>query len=165
VFETNAVFDTVGGSLWKAEVLLRLRKAGRRATLTFKGPGRPGRHKSREEIEFAVSDPLVCAQLLQRLGYATVFRYEKYRTEYRRGGTGGVATLDETPIGIFLELEGAPAWIDRTARTLGFSTSDYILQSYGGLYLNFCRLKRLPRARMVFRPGLLRSSLLKKKSP
>ncbi len=153
VFETNAVFDTAGGDLLKADLLLRLRTAGSRATLTFKGPGRPGRYKSRQEIEVDVSDPLVCSQILRRLGFAKVFRYEKYRTEYYWGGAGGVATLDETPIGVFLELEGAPAWIDHMARTLGFSASDYILMSYGGLYLNICRLRRLPRAQMVFARG------------
>ncbi len=38
--------------------------------------------------------------------------------------------LDETPVGVFLELEGPPEWIDRTAGTLGFSEGDYITLSY-----------------------------------
>jgi hypothetical protein len=34
--------------------------------------------------------------------------------------------LDETPAGVFLELEGPSRWIDRTARRLGFAESDYL---------------------------------------
>ena len=47
------------------------------------------------------------------------FRYEKYRTTFRLPGLH--LDLDETPVGVFLELEGAPRAIDRAARSLGFS--------------------------------------------
>ena len=60
-----------------------------------------------------------------------MFRYEKYRTEFRQPRRAGVAMLDETPVGVYLELEGTPHWIDRTARRLGFQESDYITASYG----------------------------------
>ena len=56
----------------------------------------------------------------------------------------------ETPIGNFLEIEGRPRWIDRTARVLGFSTTDYITRSYGYLYLAYCRERRLPAKDMLF---------------
>ncbi len=46
----------------------------------------------------------------------------------------GVAMLDETPAGVFLELEGPPRWIDRTARRLGFGEADYITASYAELH-------------------------------
>ncbi|MGB0035232.1 MAG: hypothetical protein WBP79_07145, partial [Candidatus Acidiferrales bacterium] len=58
--------------------------------------------------------------------------------------------LDETPIGAYLELEGAPADIDRGAAQLGFSSSDYITQTYGGLYLAECRRRGLPPSDMLF---------------
>jgi hypothetical protein len=44
-------------------------------------------------------------------------------------------TLDETPIGVFVELEGERREIDRAARMLGFARSDYINKSYGELLL------------------------------
>ena len=53
---------------------------------------------------------------------------------YSRAGEAGVVTLDETPIGVFLELEGPAAWIDATAVVLGFSEADYITASYGSLF-------------------------------
>jgi hypothetical protein len=42
---------------------------------------------------------------------------------------------------VYLELEGAPGWIDRNARRLGFAESDYSTASYYGLYVGL-----LPRA-------------------
>jgi adenylate cyclase class 2 len=63
--------------------------------------------------------------------------------------------LDETPIGAFLELEGGPRWIDRTARALGFPRDGYITDSYGKLYLEHCQSKGVEATNMVFsRSGL-----------
>jgi len=150
IFEDNIVFDTADLALRRAGKLLRVREAGRDALVTYKGPAAPGKHKSREELEVAVSDGPKTALALERLGFSPVFRYQKYRTEYARTRERGVVTLDETPIGCFLEIEGAPRWIDRTARQLGFQESDYITGSYGGLYLALRQqLPGLP-ADMVF---------------
>ena len=91
--------------------------------------------------------------IFTHMGYRPVFRYEKFRTEYtKRAGNGGKVLLDETPIGNFLEIEGSPRWIDRSARLLGFSSEDYITRSYGYLYLAYCREKRIPPKDMLFKP-------------
>jgi adenylate cyclase class 2 len=151
VFERNDVFDTPGGAIRRSGRLVRVRQAGRTATLTYKGRADVSRHKSREEIETGLSDARAMAAIFERLGLVPSFRYEKFRTEYRKPG-GGMATLDETPIGVFLELEGSPRWIDDTARKLGFRTSDYITSSYGGLYLDWSRRHGAKPSQMVF-PG------------
>ena len=131
VFEANTVFDTPEQSLRTASRLLRIREAGRVATITYKGVPQVGKHKSREELEIHIDKAAAMTAIVERLGYRPVFRYEKYRTEFHQARRAGVATLDETPIGVFLELEGTPQWIDRTARRLGFQESDYITDSYG----------------------------------
>jgi len=146
--ELNIVFDTPGLGLRQRSSLLRVRRVGKETILTFKGPPLPGPHKSREELETSIGDPRIFEMVLERLGYEPVWRYEKCRTEYRLGA--GVATLDETPIGIFFELEGPPDWIDRTAKRLGFSPADYIKASYGGLYLEWCKQNGLEPGDMVF---------------
>ena len=138
VFEANTILDTEERGLRAASCLLRVREAGAVATLTYKGVPQAGRHKSREELEVTVSNAAAMQAIAERLGYRRVFRYEKYRTEYEQPGRAGVAMLDETPVGVFLELEGTPAWIDRTARRLGFHESDYLTSSYGRLYLEWC---------------------------
>lgn len=137
--ERNLVLDTGKRSLRRAGQLLRLRSAGPVALLTFKGKSRPGKHKTREEIEFTVDDLELASLLFERLGYRPAFRYEKFRTVYARPRESGHALLDETPIGAFLELEGSPRWIDRIAHRLGFREQDYITASYGSLYAAHCR--------------------------
>jgi len=132
------VFDTPELSLRRAATLLRVRQAGGVATLTYKGPPVIARHKSREELELEISDARAMAAIIERLGLGPVFRYEKYRTEYRQPRRSGIATLDETPVGIYLELEGTPQWIDRAARKLGFAEDDYITASYARLWLDWC---------------------------
>ena len=151
VFENNLIYDTPELALRRKGTLLRVRKAGPIFKLTYKGPDAGGRHKSREELEIEISHGKLMTAILERLGFEPVFRYEKFRTEFEQPGTRGTVTLDETPIGFFLELEGAPSWIDRTARLLGFAASDYILKSYGRLYLEFRKTRpRAPRD-MVFK--------------
>lgn len=138
VFEANTVFDTPELSLRTSSCLLRIRQAGRAATLTFKGVPETSKFKSREELELKIDNAASMMAIMERLGYLRVFRYEKYRTEFHQPQRAGVAMLDETPVGVYLELEGTPHWIDRTARRLGFQESDYITTSYGRLYLGWC---------------------------
>lgn len=133
-FEQNTLFDNGAQDLRQTGILLRLRTCGPRHILTLKGPAEPGRHKTREELEVDVSDRATFEEILTRLGYRPVYRYEKYRSEYRQPDSGGSAMLDETPVGVFLELEGPPEWIDRTAGTLGFAEADYITLSYAELH-------------------------------
>lgn len=153
VFETNTIFDTPGGVLRRERKLLRLRQAGRRHTIAFKGSPLAGkRHKSREELESEFANPVGMRRILEGLGYRPVFRYEKYRTEYSQPDRIGSAMLDQTPIGDFLELEGPPRWIDRTARSLGRRPADYITASYGSLYLEHCKAAGIEPTGMIF-PG------------
>jgi adenylate cyclase class 2 len=126
------------GELRHSDRLLRLRSAGGRWTVTYKGPSLGGAamlmHKKREEIETDVSDGPACAQILAGLGYQPSFAYEKFRTTFAAPDEAGIVTLDETPIGNFLELEGPESWIDQTASRLGFGLSDYVTSSYAALY-------------------------------
>ena len=150
VFETNAVFDTPEMGLRRAAAVLRVRQAGGVATVTYKGPAEVGRHKSREELELEISDARAMGAIIERLGLGPVFRYDKYRTEYHQPGRSGIATLDETPVGVYLELEGTPNWIDRAARKLGFAEKDYITASYARLYLDWCERSGVRAGDMVF---------------
>ncbi len=158
VFEANTLFDTANGQLRFSGRLLRVRQAGHGGILTYKGPEDAGKYKDREELEVEVSDPRWLADILTRLGFMPGLRYEKFRTEYRRAGEAGVATLDETPIGVYMELEGSPRWIDRNARRLGFPESAYITASYYGLYADYCRQRGLQPGDMTFAAALTPSS-------
>ncbi len=148
--ETNVLFDNPNDPLGKQGKLIRIRRVGRDALLTYKGPSTSVRYKKRHELEVTLSDAKVAEEIFRKLGYQQVFRYEKFRTEYGKPGELGKVLLDETPIGKFLELEGAPRWIGRTARLLGFSDADYVTVSYGSLYARFCREHGIRPKDMLF---------------
>jgi adenylate cyclase class 2 len=137
--ESDQLFDLPSAALQQSDRILRLRKTrtpdGKtRAMVTYKGPATRQVYKSREEIEFDVSDPDTFTLVLDRLGYQSTFFYEKYRTQLRAAGESGVITIDETPIGVYLELEGPQEWIDSTAACLGLPIEQFLTASYAGLY-------------------------------
>ena len=150
IHESNVLFDNSKRTMRHHGKLLRLRRAGTHRYLTYKGPSEPSRYKKRQEIEIHLQDGAGLDEIFTHLGYRPVFRYEKYRTEYARPRVEGKIMLDETPIGNYLEIEGSPRWIDRTARALGFKPGDYITRSYGYLYLAYCRERRIAPKDMLF---------------
>ena len=87
------------------------------------------------------------------LGLRVGFRYEKYRTTFAvRGLSKDLhVTLDETPVGDFLELEGTPKSIDRAARVLNFAPEDYIRSTYFEIYATQRRRRGRPVRNMLFR--------------
>jgi adenylate cyclase class 2 len=163
VFEQNLVLDDGRGSLKSNGLLLRVRTSGKRSAVTgalctFKGPAKetPTRHKMRVEREFSAGNADECLAVFAGIGYHPAFRYEKYRTVFARRarqgekGKQGNITIDETPIGVFMELEGPALWIDRTARELGFSRNDYITMSYARLWERWREEHEIPAGNMVF---------------
>jgi adenylate cyclase class 2 len=152
--QIDQVYDLPDGAMRRNGKLLRIRTSDGVATLTYKGPGLASRHKSREELEATTRDSEALAEILDRLGYAPSFRYEKYRTVFADGETSGRALIavDETPIGVFMELEGPADWIDHTANRLGFAPHDYITASYASLYQQHLKHHAGP-ADMIFAPG------------
>jgi adenylate cyclase class 2 len=153
-FEVDQLFDRPDSSLRSADKVLRLRldknPDGEQRVLTFKGPADRDGYKSREEIETGVADGHNLALILNRLGYLASFRYEKYRTTFGTSQHPGIITVDETPLGTFLELEGAKEWIDATATRLGFSPADYVIKSYAGLWKEYLRGHSNASRDMVF---------------
>lgn len=150
LFEVNTLYDTPDEQLRGKQMLLRLREVGDKFVITWKGPVLTGRHKTRPEIETTLGSAESMAQIFHQLGLDPIFRYEKYRTEFRRPGNPGVVTVDETPIGDFLELEGPPAWIDETAALLGFTPEDFVLDSYVKLYVADCERRGVQPTHMIF---------------
>jgi adenylate cyclase class 2 len=142
--ESDRVFDRPDLELRRSGRLLRLRSAAGQWTLTYKGPTLDNRYKSREEIETSASSGEALVQILEKLGYAPSWRYEKYRTGLRAMGESGTVFVDETPIGVFLELEGQEDWIDRTSLRLGFAPTDYITASYAALYREYLQTHDVP---------------------
>lgn len=131
--EDNVLFDFVGGPLRARGHVLRLRSTPEGAVLTFKGPYRlEAGLKSREEIEAGSADGEALRTILGRLGLVPVFRYQKYREAF--SWENQEIVVDETPIGVYLEIEGDAPGIRAAAAALGFGPVDYIADSYAALF-------------------------------
>jgi len=116
------------------------------------------RHKVRQELELEVTDAGTLGRIFGALGMKGWFRYEKYRTAFRLPASsawakGLLIELDETPIGLFVELEGPPSAIDRAAAELGFAKHDYIVENYLSLYVKACRAAGEQPGDMLFPPA------------
>lgn len=153
VHERNTLLDTADSRLAREGKLLRVRWNGRRAMLTFKAPaaGGSGTYKVRRELESPLGDPELMMKVLAGLGFRPRFRYEKYRTSFRLRGLPRLhVEWDETPIGVFLELEGPPRAIDAAARRLGFARKDYVTANYLLLYRQECAKRGVKPGDMLF---------------
>ncbi|MEO6966555.1 MAG: class IV adenylate cyclase [Acidobacteriaceae bacterium] len=149
--ERNVLFDDSANRLRQRGELLRVRQYGDRCILTHKAlaeTSASSTHKVRVETETEVKNGQTVAAILEQLGYAPVFIYEKFRTEW--ADNEGHIVVDVTPIGDFAELEGEPAWIDRMAAKLGIPPENYLKASYGQLFQDWKRATRHPAAHMTF---------------
>jgi len=138
-FESNILYDFPDKRLAKRDEALRLRRVGDDTWLTWKGPQHGvGRIKQRRELETLLEDGDAVEGILEALGAEECFRYEKYRTSYRlHRPENAVLTLDETPIGVYMEIEAAPARITELAEKLELDMADAIGVSYPRLYERF----------------------------
>lgn len=147
--QSDLILDTAESTLRHAHSALRVRLEPAQAFLTFKGPPLASTMKVREEIETAVADGPALLELLHRLGYGVAFVYEKYREEW--SVPEALITIDDTPVGVFVEIEGTESSITATAARLGRGPADYIVDSYRSLYVAACQQRgELPGDRMVF---------------
>jgi adenylate cyclase class 2 len=134
--EHDVLLDDRNGSLRRRGVAVRIRETAGSALLTFKGPKevRAG-VRSRVELETEVGDARMIAAVLSELGLEPVFRYEKRRTPWRFGGPARpLVVVDETPIGLFAEIEGDEEAIRGLASELGVGENEFLSESYAALY-------------------------------
>jgi adenylate cyclase, class 2 len=131
--QEDALLDTPEGLLQGRRSALRIRMEGGKSRVTFKGPVQPSTMKVREEVETVVGDGQVLQRIFEELGLQVWFRYEKYREEFSYDDV--IIAVDETPVGVYVEIEGSERGIDAAAAALGRSAADYIVESYRGLFL------------------------------
>ena len=138
-FESNTLYDSADRQLRGRRQILRLREYGDRNTVTHKrqaeGDVGDSRYKTRIETESLIEDCASLAEIFTQLGYGSVFRYEKFRTEWEMDE--GHLVLDETPIGVWAELEGTPHWIDAMLERLEIAPELRSTESYGKLFLRW----------------------------
>jgi adenylate cyclase, class 2 len=144
----DLLFDTADSKLRHSGIALRVRRDGNRAYLTFKGPVQAATVKTREELETTIGDAAILEAVLASLGFHQNFRSQKYRTDYALGEAK--LTIDEAPVGIFVEIESTPEEIARATSLLGRTAADYRLESYATLWRRWCADRGLGLRDMVF---------------
>ena len=114
-FEENIIYtghDWAGGSK-----VLRLRKVGTSATLTFKQRLLTSSSiKQQREEETAVANPDAMQAILEAVGFSPKLVYEKRRETWLLGKAEIV--IDELPFGLFMEIEGKESEIEAIERML-----------------------------------------------
>ena len=131
--QEDALLDTDDEQLRRRRCVLRVRTEGGKSRLTWKGPVQPAAMKVREEVETLIGDGETLLRVLHEIGLHVWFRYEKFREEFAHEDV--IVALDETPVGVFVEIEGCERGITRMAEALGKAPDDYVLSSYRGLFL------------------------------
>ena len=129
-FEVNTVYR--GPGLESRLRLLRLRRVGARAVLTFKErtpTAAPIKQQREDETEVADADAL--AAILEGLGYTPALVYEKRRETWQLDEAEIV--LDELPFGWFVEIEGAEAAIHAVEHKLELDTAEVEHATYPAL--------------------------------
>jgi adenylate cyclase class 2 len=146
--QEDSLLDTEDESLRRRRCVLRIRIENGKSRITFKGPVQPSAMKLRDELETVVGDGALLLQVFEELGFHVWFRYEKYREEFSHEDV--TAAIDETPVGVFVELEGSEQGIMAMAEALGRGPADYVLDSYRGLFLQHRDAYGLTGTDMVF---------------
>lgn len=155
VLETNQIFDTPDQALFRRGCGLRIRTCRGEgsvpaATLTFKGPQRPGALKTRDELETPVGDADAAMAILEALGYRAVMTFEKRREEWELDGL--TIELDELPrLGCFVEIEGPdePS-VRRGQERLDLDDRPSITATYIALLIDHARQNGLDFSKVTF---------------
>ena len=146
--QEDCLLDTKDDQLYKRRCVLRVRMESGKTLLTFKGPVQESSMKLREELETIVGDGLLLLRVLEQIGFRVWFRYQKYREEFAHEDV--IVALDETPVGVFVEIEGSETGIHDMATALARKPEDYVLDSYRGLFVKHCQRHGLPVSDMLF---------------
>jgi adenylate cyclase class 2 len=146
--QDDCLLDTPDDVLRHRRSVLRVRQEGDGGMLTFKGPVQPAPVKIREEVETLVADGPLTLRIFEELGFRVWFRYQKYREEFVIDGV--MVAIDETPVGVFVEIEGDEQGIAQVAHALGRRPADYLLDSYRTLFVRYCKERGVPPTDMLF---------------
>jgi adenylate cyclase, class 2 len=133
-FEENTIYT--GPGLAAGNKVLRLRRVGDSATLTYKHrlPG-PSSIKHQHEEETAVANPDAMSAILEAIGFTASLVYEKRRETWRFAGTEIV--IDELPFGLFMEIEGKEREIEAVEGKLKITDLEPELATYPQLTMQY----------------------------
>lgn len=116
-------YDSPSRALASMDHVLRLRvyrdAHAVRGSLDWKGPTRrEGGYKVREELSAGTTDPVMLAQMLERLGYIVTREIDRQIVQFRY--EEAVVRFEHYPrMDVLVEVEGPPSAIERAIAALG----------------------------------------------
>ena len=126
-FEENTLY--AGEGIVFGQSVLRLRRVGKRAVLTYKERfPTTSSIKHQQEDETEVSDADATDAILQALGYEPALVYEKRRSTWRLDDAE--VDVDELPFGLFMEIEANPDEILRVEKLLSMKGLKAEMETY-----------------------------------
>jgi predicted adenylyl cyclase CyaB len=131
-FEENTLY--AGEGIVFGQSVLRLRRVGKRAILTYKECfPTTSSIKHQQEDETEVSDADATDAILQALGYKPALVYEKRRSIWCLDDAE--VDVDELPFGLFMEIEANPDEIVRVEKLLSMKSLQAEMETYPALSL------------------------------
>jgi len=137
-FEENILYG--GGTLNPSHSVLRLRRAGKRAILTYKEryPGASSiKHQREDETE--IENVQAMDAILQALGFAPILIYEKRRMTWLLRDAQIV--VDDLPFGFFMEIGGSESEIREIEQSLAMKSMRTERLTYPQLTLKYGKKK------------------------
>lgn len=126
-FEENTLY--AGGNLEPRRQVLRLRRAGDKAIVTYKERYESeSAIKHQREDETQVEDAAALGAILEALGYRPFLVYEKRRATWHIRQAEVV--LDELPFGFFVEIEGEESDITEVESLLNLADVEAEMATY-----------------------------------
>lgn len=133
-FEENTLYG--GEVLAQHRAILRVRKIGDRAILTYKRRIQSNFDvKQSIEHETEVESAEVLENILSCLGFEKTLVYEKRRRTWKLRDVEVV--LDELPFGLYMEIEGSMAGIGEAEMYLGAEDFEVVHETYPNLTSRF----------------------------
>ena len=142
VFEENTLYG--GESLEPGRCVLRLRRVGDSAILTYKErfPSTESIKRQRED-ETSIGNADALEAILDALGFAPALLYEKRRATWRLRDAEIV--IDELPFGLFMEIEASEPEIKKIERKLAIKG----LRAENATYPQLTRLHGKPYGSVI----------------
>ena len=129
-FEENTLY--AGGNLDVSRQVLRLRRVGGKAVLTYKERyASESAIKQHREDETRIEDAHALAAILDALGYKPTLVYEKRRTTWQ--WKDAEIVVDELSFGLYAEIEGEENVIIEVEQSLGLAEAEAEMSTYPDL--------------------------------
>lgn len=120
-------------------------------TLKVKIPENTSQYFKRIELEVDISNPQTLTDMMPFFGYPKKVTWEKRRINFKPVKNSNFKiSLDETPMGYFLEIESTEGKIEKIIEALGLTTFERTKKAYLGVWEEYNKKRNQNIENMMF---------------